>query len=74
MARGDIECEFECPHCGQGFVMGDSGIYTDDVEDECSSVCSNCGGRYQLRCVSVEVEMEAIPFDSESKSDSGRKH
>lgn len=65
MARCEIECEFECPHCNQGFVLGDSGIYTDDVEDECSSVCSNCGGRYQLRCVSVEVEMEAIPVDSE---------
>jgi len=66
MARCEIECEFECPHCNQGFVLGDSGIYTDDVEDGCSSACSNCGGRYQLRCVSVEVEMEAIPVVKDS--------
>ena len=60
MTRCDIECEFECPHCGQGFVLGDIGIYIDDVEDECEAYCRACGGCYQLRCVSVEVEMEAI--------------
>lgn len=57
----DIECEFECPHCHQGFVLGDSGIYTDDVEDGCVQNCSVCGGAYQLRCVSVDVEMECLP-------------
>jgi len=60
-----IECEFTCPHCGQEFTMGDEGIYTDDVADECESTCSKCGGVYQLRCVSVTVEMEAIKKEIE---------
>lgn len=55
-----IECEFECPHCGQEFTIRD-GMYRDDVEDEVYSTCECCGGVYQLRCISVEVEMEAIP-------------
>jgi transcription elongation factor Elf1 len=62
MARIEVECEFACPHCGQGFVMNDSGIYTDHVEDECFERCSECGGLYQLRCISVQVEMEALPY------------
>ena len=66
MSRCEIECEFECPHCGQGFVMNDSGIYTDDVEDDCESQCSKCGGLYQLRCVSVDVQMEALPVTKDA--------
>ena len=58
----EIECEFSCPHCGQGFTMDQEAIYIDDVEDECESTCSSCGGSYQLRCVSVDVVMEAIPI------------
>lgn len=65
MSRVEIECEFDCPHCGQGFTMDDSGIYVDDVEDECESQCSVCGGAYQLRCVSVDVEMEAFRINKD---------
>ena len=39
--------------------MGDDGIYKDDVEDECTTTCGQCGGVFQLQCVSVDVEMEA---------------
>ncbi len=46
--------------------MGQDGIFTDHVEDECESQCSECGGYYQLRCVSVEVEMEAIPVTKDA--------
>ena len=66
MPRCEIECEFSCPHCHQTFVMGDGGIYTDGVEDECVSTCSVCGGSYQLRCVAVEVIMECLPVGGES--------
>lgn len=58
--RGDTErVDFDCPHCGMGFSMeaGDA-ICTDHVEDECSEKCQACGKEYQLRCVSVSVEME----------------
>lgn len=60
MPRVEIQCEYECPHCNTGWVIGDDGIYTDDVEDECTTTCDACGGVFQLRCVSVDVEMEAI--------------
>ena len=53
-----ITAEFDCPHCGQGFELDDNAIYTDDIEDECASQCEKCNGWYQLRCVSVNVEME----------------
>lgn len=56
----DIKCEYECPHCKTEWVIGDDGIYIDDVEDECTTTCGECGGVFQLRCVSVQVEMEAI--------------
>ena len=56
----EIECKFDCPHCGESFVMDQRGIYIDNVEDECVSQCIVCNGLYQLRCVSVEVEMEAL--------------
>lgn len=59
--RKPIECEFECPHCESCFVLNEDGIHVDDVEDECQSQCSECGGYYQLRCVFVDVFMEAIP-------------
>ena len=59
MSRLEIECEYECPHCHAGWVIGDAGIYTDDIEDECTTTCDKCGGEFQLRCVSVDVEMEA---------------
>lgn len=59
MPRIEIECEYECPHCHTGWVMGHEGIFTDDIEDECTSTCGKCGGIFQLRCVSVEVEMQA---------------
>lgn len=61
MSRFDIECKFTCPYCHQDFVMGQDGIYTDDVEDETFSQCPSCKKYYQLRCVSVEVEMECLP-------------
>ena len=65
MPRIEIECEYDCPHCHTGWVMGDDGIYTDDIEDECTTTCDKCGGVFQLRCVSVDVEMEAtkVPAD-----------
>ena len=59
MPRIKIECEYDCPHCDAGWVRGDEGIYTDDIEDECTTTCGKCGGVFQLRCVSVDVEMEA---------------
>lgn len=57
--RRKIEAEYECPHCGTGYTMGDDAIYTDHVEDECAMQCDDCGGWYQLRCESVEVTMAA---------------
>ena len=70
MGRSEkIECEFECPHCGQSWLIGDDGIYTDDVRDECMTTCGACGGEFQLRCVSVEVEMEAIKIKGKGMSD-----
>ena len=56
----NVECEYDCPCCGAGWVMGDEGIYVDNVEDECVTTCDKCGGKFKLRCVSVEVEMETI--------------
>ena len=54
----DIKCEYDCPHCHTGYVMGNDGIYTDDVDDNCTTTCDACGGEFTLRCVSVDVEME----------------
>jgi len=64
MPRIKIECEYDCPHCGAGWVMGDEGIYTDDVEDECTTTCEKCGGVFQLRCAHVSVEMETFKVES----------
>jgi hypothetical protein len=50
--------------------MGQGGIFTDDVEDGCESQCRECGGYYQLRCVSVEVEMEVIPVTKDAAGSS----
>jgi hypothetical protein len=61
----EIVCEFDCPHCLESFDIKD-GIYRDDVADECTTKCPNCGGLYQLRCVSVDVHMEAIPCEQSS--------
>ena len=55
----DIEAWFDCPHCGAGFTTNEDAIYTDEVEDECASQCSECKEWYQLRCVSVDIELEA---------------
>jgi predicted RNA-binding Zn-ribbon protein involved in translation (DUF1610 family) len=55
----EIKVTFDCPHCGQGYEIGDDAIYTDDIEDECASQCPECGRYYQLRCVDVVVKMEA---------------
>jgi len=61
MPRFKIECDYDCPHCGQGYTIGDSGIYIDDVEDETDTTCDECGGRFQLFCSDVQVVMETIP-------------
>ena len=50
---------YDCPHCGAGFTIeaGDA-LFTDHVEDGCTETCVECGNPYQLRCVSVQIEME----------------
>lgn len=58
MARVEINAEFDCPHCGAGFSIGDDAVFTDHMDDECAEKCSECGQWYQLRCASVDVEME----------------
>ena len=35
-------------------------MFTDDIEDACEDTCTQCGGKYQLRCASVVVEMECV--------------
>ena len=59
LIMADIEAEYECPHCGQGLVMGGNAVYADDVEDECARQCDSCKGWYQLVCESVEVYLVA---------------
>lgn len=66
MARVDIECDYTCPHCNAGWTMGDLGIYVDDIEDESTTICDDCGGEFHLRCVAVDVEMEATKIEGES--------
>jgi len=57
-------CEYDCPHCGATWAMRvKDALYVDNVSDDCETKCTECGGLYQLRCVSVEVEMEAIAKD-----------
>lgn len=55
-----IRCEYDCPHCGAGWEIGDEGIYMDDVEDNTTTTCDDCGGEFQLRCKNVTVTMETI--------------
>ncbi len=57
--REELEAEYTCPHCGTGYDIGDDAIYRDDIQDECASQCDECGEWYQVRCVSVDVVMEA---------------
>jgi len=78
--RPTIEAEYECPHCGAGYSMGDDAIYTDHVSDGCALQCEDCGGWYQLQCESVEVHLaataapaEAIPASKASTLDLLRK-
>ena len=42
-------------------------MFTDDIEDACEDTCIKCGGKYQLRCSSVVVEMECT--ESKLKGD-----
>ena len=54
----DSPVEYECPHCGQGYEIGaNDAIFIDDVEDECETTCDKCGGKFQLYCESIRVEM-----------------
>jgi len=64
----ESKTDFDCPHCGQGFeISAGDAIFTDHVEDECAEKCSECGEWYQLRCVSVSVEMECTKCPDELK-------
>lgn len=52
---------FDCPRCGQGFeIPARDALFTDHCRDECTETCSECGQDYQLRCVSVSIEMECL--------------
>lgn len=66
MPRIEITCNYDCPYCYQGFEMGSDGIFIDDIDDNCTTTCDECGGVFQLRCVSVEVKMEATKVPSDS--------
>lgn len=52
---------YDCPHCGQGWqIPADDAILTDDVGDGESTKCGECGGEFQLRCKSVDIEIEVL--------------
>ena len=60
MASPEVDCEYDCPHCGQGYSFDTNAIYADDIADDCKRICQKCGGKYQLRCVAVAIELEVV--------------
>ncbi len=64
MARKFDPATFECPYCGCCMELPvDDAIYYDDVEDESTTTCIDCGKEFRLVCEEVEVEMEAYPVE-----------
>jgi len=60
----DESGSWSCPHCGTEYQSGDgTHQYADDMADGSFSECEKCKGKYQLRCVSVELEFETRKYE-----------
>lgn len=71
MSRIEITADYDCPHCGAGYTIGDDAPFVDNIEDECAEQCDECKGWFQVRCASVHIEMECIKakFDRVDQSE-----
>jgi len=63
--KQEISGEWSCPHCGERWIPDDiEASYHDDYADGTSMLCEDCGGEYQLRCVSVNMHFETRIADA----------
>jgi len=54
---------WSCPHCGTEYESDDgTHQYADDMADGSFETCTKCNGKYQLRCVAVELEFETRKY------------
>lgn len=55
--------EWGCPYCDARYEANENDEYIDDVRDESDRKCEECGKRFQLRCILVDLYFEVVEVE-----------